>query len=268
MMDRGGKSMRNAYTNWAATLLFMQVVTILCSGFFILRHFPVIHVANGAMALTAAIILLVIKKKWTPVIGVIYGLIFTILTVPSLFISMFRHIDPEYNGMIEASNPFIGISFLSALLVFFVFLASLAGLLLNLGRIPAPAAWFPVLRGGMAGAVLMGLIISLYLQNYWVSGINAEALEKLPVIVMKPDSAEPSEMVLRAGETVVLRIINESKNNCHILDFPELDASVHTEHGRPGLIVITPEPGTYEYVCKPHHGYVNEKIKGVLTVLP
>ncbi|OAT79708.1 hypothetical protein A6P54_16575 [Bacillus sp. MKU004] len=260
--------MRNAYTKWAATLLFMQVVTILCSGFFILRHFPLIHVANGVMALIAAIILLAVKKRWTPVIGMMYGLIFTILTVPSLFISMFRNIDPEYNAMIEASNPFIGISFLSALIVFFVFLASLAGLLLNLERIPAPAAWFPVLKGSLAGAILMGLIISLYLQIHWVSGINAEVLEKLPTIVMKPHSVEPSKMELRAGETVVLHIFNESENNCHILDFPELDASVHTERGRSGLIAITPEPGTYEYACKPHHGYVNENIRGVLTVLP
>jgi plastocyanin len=260
--------MRNAYTKWAATLLLMQVVTILCSGLFLLRHFPVIHVVNGAAALFIAIILLSVKKRWTPVIGVIYGLMFTVLTVPSLFISMFRHIDPEYNAMIEASNPFIGISFLSALLVFSVFLASLAGLLVNLDKIASPPDWFPVLKGGMAGAVLMGLIISLYLQYHWVSGINAETIGKLPTIVMKPDSVEPSELELRAGETVVLHIINESENNCHILDFPELDASVHTERGRSGLIAITPEPGTYEYACKPHHGYVNENIKGVLTVLP
>jgi plastocyanin len=75
-------------------------------------------------------------------------------------------------------------------------------------------------------------------------------------------------MEIRSGETVVLHIINESDNNCHILNFPELEASVHMERGRSGLIAINPGPGTYEYACKPHHGYVNENIKGVLTVLP
>jgi plastocyanin len=260
--------MRNDYTKFAATLLFMQVLTILCSGLFILRHFPVIHVVNGVIALVIGVLLFTVKKRWMPVLSVIYGLLFTILTVPSLFISMFRHIDPEYNAMIEASNPFIGISFLSALLVFGVFLASLAGLLINVNRLSPPPAWFPVLKGGMYGAVLMGLLISLYLQNHWVSGINAETLNNLPTIVMKPDSIEPANMEIRSGETVVLQIINESDNNCHILSFPELDASVHLERGRSGLIAINPGPGTYEYACKPHHGYVNENIKGVLTVLP
>jgi plastocyanin len=75
-------------------------------------------------------------------------------------------------------------------------------------------------------------------------------------------------MEIGSGETVVLHIINESDNNCHILNFPELEASVHMERGRSGLIAINPGPGTYEYACKPHHGYVNENIKGVLTVLP
>jgi plastocyanin len=260
--------MRNGYTKFAATLLFMQVLTILCSGLFILRHFPVIHVVNGAIALVIAILLLTVKRRWVPVIGVIYGLLFTILTVPSLFISMFRHIDPEYNAMIEASNPFIGISFLSALLVIAILLTSLAGLLVNLNKFLSPPAWFPILKGGMYGAVLMGLLISLFLQNNWVSGINAETMNKLPTIVMKPDSIEPANMEIRSGETVVLHIINESDNNCHILNFPELEASVHMERGRSGLTAISPGPGTYEYACKPHHGYMNENIKGVLTVLP
>jgi hypothetical protein len=261
--------MVNVYTVFASRVLFLQVLTSLFTGLFVLRHFPPIHMLQAAIALIIGNLLLKVKWKWMPVIGVVYGLVFGILTVPSLFISMFRHIDPEYNAMLEASNPFIGISFLSALFVITILISSLAGLLTNIrGISEPPPAWFAMVRGGFYGAVIFGILVSFYLQLHWVTGINAETIEKLPTIAMKPDSVEPATMEITEGEPLVLRIQNDSDNNCHILSFPELDASVHTEKGRTGLIVIDPKPGTYVYECKSHHDYYNGGIKGVLTVHP
>ncbi|WP_417898007.1 cupredoxin domain-containing protein [Bacillus haimaensis] len=260
--------MINSYTRFAATVLMLQVVTIAISGAFVLKHFPPIHVMNGVIAIIIAAVLLKAKWKWTPIFGILYGLLFSILTVPSFIISMFRSIDPEYNAMREASNPFFGISFLTALLVLTVLISSIAGLLANQGRMTEDPSWFPKLKAALYGATTMALLASIYLQLHWVTGVNASTIEQLPTIVMKPDSAEPATMEITEGEPLVLRIINESDNACHIFSFPELDASVHMERDRTGLLVIDPEPGTYTYQCKPHHDYVNENIKGMLTVHP
>lgn len=260
--------MVNGYTVFAGKVLLLQVLTSLFTGFIVLRHLPPIHMIQGAIALIFAILLLKVKYKWMPVLGVVYGLAFTILTVPSLFISMFRNIDPEYNAMLEASNPFVGVSFLSALFVVTILLSSLAGLLTNIRGTYKPPAWFSQVKGIIYGAVIFGILVSFYLQLNWVTGINAETIEKLPTIVMKPDSVEPATMEITEGQPVVLRIQNNSDNNCHILSFPELNASVHTEKGRTGLLVINPQPGTYVYECKPHHNYHNAGIRGILTVLP
>ena len=260
--------MLNSYTKFAATMLLLQVVTIGITGAIVLSHFPFIHVTNAVIAFVLALLLLTVKRKWIPLLGIIYGLVFTILTVPSLIISMFRNIDPEFNAMLEASNPFIGISFLSAVLVIGILGASIAGLVSNFRSTHQPLPWFQTVKGAVYGVTVMGIIISCYLQLHWVTGINTETMNMLPSIVMKPNSVEPSNLILKSGEPIALHIRNESENNCHILSFPELNASVHMERNRSGLIVIDPEPGTYVYQCKEHHGYFNANIKGILTVLP
>ncbi|WP_078429813.1 cupredoxin domain-containing protein [Alkalihalobacterium alkalinitrilicum] len=259
--------MINSYTKFASTLLLLQVITILFAGSIVLRHFPPIHVINGIICLIIAFLLFRLKGKWIPAIGILYGFIFSILTVPSLIISMFRNIDPEYNAMMEASNPYMGVSFLSAIFVLGIFIFSLTGLISNLRDSHEPPTWLPKVKGLFYGATVMGLFISFYSQLHWVSGINGNTIEQLPTIVMKPDSVEPATLEVKAGEPIVFHIQNQSDNKCHILSFPDLNASVHMERGRSGLIIINPEPGTYSYECKEHHGFHNENIKGTLTVI-
>ena len=258
--------MINSYTKFTATLLVFQVVTILVAGSFILRHFRPIHIINALLAGGITLVLLFVKWKWTPFFGIVYGLMFSVLTVPTFVIFMFRNIDPAYNAMLEASNPFIGISFLTAILVLATLLFSILALKENVKNRNEPWRYFPHVKGAFYGVTIFGLIISLYLQQHWVTGINATTIEKLPTIVMKPESVEPAKMELFSNEPIVLRIQNESENNCHIISFPELDASVHMEKGRTGLLVLDAKPGTYVYECKPHHGYYHEGIKGELTI--
>jgi len=260
--------MINPYTRFAAKVLLLHVLTILFAGAVLLRHFPPIHVINGMICLVIAILLLKVKMKWMPVAGIIYGVVFSILTVPSLFISMHRHIDPEYNAMLEASNPFIGVSFLSTLFVLIILVSSIAGLISNIRDIDKVPGWFTKVKSGIYGATIMALLISFYLQFHWISGVNWGTVEKLPTLIMKPDTIEPATMEVTAGEPIAFHIRNESDNICHILDFPELDASVHMEQGRSGIIIIDPEPGTYTYQCKMHHNFFNPTIKGTLTVHP
>ena len=259
--------MVNSYTRFTATLLGLHVVTILIAGLFLLRHFPPIHIINALLAGVIAIVLLRVKRKWTPVFGILYGLIFSILTIPTLVISMFRNVDPEYNAMLEASNPFVGISFLTAIFVLSILLFSILALRANMKERQETFPFFPIIKGAFYGATIFGLLVSLYLQQHWVTGVNATTMERLPTIVMKPDSVEPAKLeFLHSSAPIVLRILNESENNCHILSFPELDASVHMEKGRPGLIVLDAAPGIYTYECKPHHNYHHEGIKGKLTI--
>ncbi|WP_047984777.1 cupredoxin domain-containing protein [Ornithinibacillus californiensis] len=266
---RGKFKVMNPYLQIVVSTLLFQVATILFTGMFLLRHFPFIHIMNVGISIFIVILLITVKWKWVPIISILYGLLFSVLTVPSFLISMFQNIDPEYNAMLEASNPFIGISLLSSLYVVTILIASVAGLIFNIRNNSnhlEPKPWLIKLKYAFYGIVGMGILISFYLQLHWVTGVNANTLEVLPTIVMNPDSVEPASLELRAGQPIAIQVRNESENECHILSFPELEASVHMEQGRTGLLFINPKPGTYTYECKSHHDYFNSNIKGILTV--
>ncbi|MGY3718084.1 hypothetical protein ACWE42_21445 [Sutcliffiella cohnii] len=173
-----------------------------------MRHFPPIHMINAILAGGIAIVLLFVRWKWVPVFGIIHGLLFSVLTIPSLVISTFRNVDPEYNAMLEASNPFIGISFLTAIFVLAILRFSILSLKANIQQTNEAFSFFPLVKGTFYDATIIGLLISLYLQQHWMTGINATTIEKLPTIVMKPDSVEPATMELYASAPIVLRIQN------------------------------------------------------------
>jgi plastocyanin len=79
-----------------------------------------------------------------------------------------------------------------------------------------------------------------------------------------PQTANPT-ITVRAGETVHLVVRNEDRGLKHDFALPIADASTRTlSFGEQGEMTLTvpSQPGTYEYVCRPHRAMM----RGVINV--
>jgi plastocyanin len=99
------------------------------------------------------------------------------------------------------------------------------------------------------------------------AGVSDEMLARLPALeTEKFDFVQP-ELRVRAGETVVLRLVNKD-GATHSFDVDELD--VHTPMPANGTAVAVFKaegPGTYVFYCAPHYDRTTgEGMKGVLIV--
>ena len=79
-----------------------------------------------------------------------------------------------------------------------------------------------------------------------------------------PRTANPT-IAVKAGETVQIVIRNEDRGLKHDFALPIAEASTRTlAFGEQGDVTLTvpSQPGTYEYVCRPHRAMM----RGVITV--
>jgi plastocyanin len=100
------------------------------------------------------------------------------------------------------------------------------------------------------------------------SGVNPEALAGLPAVATRDMAFAQSEIRVRAGELVALRLENADEVP-HSFDIDEF--GIHTPMlagAEPGLAFFKPEqPGTYTFYCAPHYNKATgEGMKGTLIV--
>lgn len=78
-----------------------------------------------------------------------------------------------------------------------------------------------------------------------------------------PGTANPT-ITVKAGETVRLVVRNDDRGLKHDFALPVADASTKTlAFGERGEVTLTvpSQPGTYEYVCRPHRAMMRGLIK-------
>ena len=78
-----------------------------------------------------------------------------------------------------------------------------------------------------------------------------------------PRTANPT-IIVSAGETVRIVIRNDERGIRHDFALPIADASTRTlEWSEQGEVTVTvpSQPGTYEYVCRPHRAMMRGVIK-------
>jgi plastocyanin len=80
-----------------------------------------------------------------------------------------------------------------------------------------------------------------------------------------PQTANPT-ITVKAGETVHLVVRNDDRGVRHDFALPIADASTRMlAFGEQGEVTLTvpSQPGTYEYVCRPHRAMM----RGIITIV-
>jgi plastocyanin len=125
---------------------------------------------------------------------------------------------------------------------------------------PALAA----IAGVSAGAILVGAI-----PHSSAAGVSPEVLASLPALGTKGFAFEQTELHVKAGETVALRLENADAA-AHVFDVDELSVHAPMPAGQSGLALFRPTtPGTYTFYCSLHYDKASgQGMKGTLVVEP
>ena len=125
---------------------------------------------------------------------------------------------------------------------------------------PALAA----IAGVSAGAILVGAI-----PHSSAAGVSPEVLASLPALGTKGFAFEQTELHVKAGETVALRLENADAA-AHVFDVDELSVHAPMPASQSGLALFRPTtPGTYTFYCSLHYDKASgQGMKGTLVVEP
>jgi plastocyanin len=132
---------------------------------------------------------------------------------------------------------------------------------------PAHARWLrPVLT--LAAGVAAGLLILGAVPRAATgASVSPAALDGLPTLKASGIAFEQSEIHVKAGETVALRLENADQVT-HFFDVDDLGVHSTMLAGQDGLTVFTPTtPGTYLFYCAPHYDpTTGQGMRGSLVV--
>lgn len=257
---------KTGLTLWVIGLLVLQSASTAATSLFILKHLVPVHLLQMALPLVLAG-LLSLRYRIMPIITAVYGSFIAVSIGVRLFQSFGDSEHLLYNPVLEASDPFTAANLGQLVLVLAVVILSMGETRNRYSGGRQPGRWIYLIGGAAGAAMLLGVTSGLLAQANWIAGISHQSIAVLPVLEMKEDGVVPASLESRTGEALALRVVNLTDNSCHILEFPDLDARVHVEEGRTGLLFIRPDqPGVYTYQCQQHHDYVNPQIQGKLVV--
>ncbi|MFL5803023.1 MAG: cupredoxin domain-containing protein [Roseiflexaceae bacterium] len=125
------------------------------------------------------------------------------------------------------------------------------------------AATLAALAGLVAGAILVGMIP----RAGSTAGVSPEVLATLPGLAAKGFEFSQTEVRVKAGETVALRLEN-SDPEAHFFVVDDLNINAPIPAGQSGLALFKPaKPGVYTFYCPPHYDKASgQGMKGTLIV--
>ncbi len=127
--------------------------------------------------------------------------------------------------------------------------------------------WYPGALASLAALCLGAILVALTVQANTGAGVSPAGLRQLPAITMRGMSFDQQQISARVGETVALRIENDT-GAPHSFDVDELDVHVAAPTGKSNLILFRPaRAGTYMFYCGvPGHRAAG--MTGTLVVMP
>jgi len=203
----------------------------------------------AVMGILALVISGVMLKswRWTPILAVV------LLLLPlAMLFPMFQGVLTQYS--VAGLTMFLWVAVLVAVISVGI-VAGISATVQNYRR-PAverrtPRLLTPALTAVAALVVGAALVVAAP-QPGTVMDISPEAMAALPALGTKDFEFTQTELRVKAGETVTLRLDNADFEG-HFLDIDEMNVHAPIPPGKSSVAVFTPTtPGTYTFYCHPH----------------
>lgn len=232
-------------TRWTIASMIVGILLLIYMQVFIFRSFdPPLVLIFGVPALVFMGLVVFVRRRWAPLFGSLYWVLFLAANVPYL-----SH---------DLAHPEIFTSFAFSIVLV---LPALAGLTSGIAAAvqnyrsadttdepPRIPRWY--LSGLTAAAALgLGAILTAAVTPASASGVSTETLAALPALTAANHQFGQAELHARTGETVALRLENADTAG-HSFDIDELGLHVSMPPGEPALALFTAgAPGTYTFYC-------------------
>lgn len=127
--------------------------------------------------------------------------------------------------------------------------------------------WTPIYAAVLVGGVLGATLLGLQPQPAPSAGVSPDVLQTLPGLTGKNFEFDQTEIRVKVGETVALRLENADPE-AHSLDIDELNVHAPIPVAQTGVAIFKPtKPGTYTFYCRPHYDKASgQGMKGTLIV--
>lgn len=256
----------SALGKWTVAMLIAEALLLIYMQIFLFRSFdPPVALIFGVPALVFAGLVAGLRRRWVPLLGALYWILFVAANAP-------------YLGY-DLTHPEAGPSFTFSVILL---VPALVGLAAGIGAAvqnhragsadgreaqgPVTPRWFNVAVAVVAG-LAAGAIAVAALPRGATAGVSAEALAALPALTTGQLKFDQAEIRVRAGETVALRLENQDASG-HSFDIDEFDVHAPMPPGQPGLALFTPKaPGSYTFYCSVP-GHREAGMVGTLIVEP
>ena len=253
-----------ALAKWTVGSLVVGTLLLIYMQVFLVRAFmPPIALMFGIPALIFAALVAGIRRRWAPLLGSLYWLLFIAANAPYLGHDLAH---PEF---------FSGFSFSVVLL-----LPAMAGLAAGIGatmqnyRAGEAGAveksiprWFSVGLTASAALGLGAILTAAIARSSASAGVSAETLASLPAVTTLNHQFGQSELRAQVGQTVALRLDNQDASG-HSFDIDELDLHVSMPPGQAALALFKADTaGTYTFYCAVP-GHREAGMVGTLIVEP
>jgi plastocyanin len=206
-----------------------------------------------------AALLIATGWRWTPVLAAVVGGLFLQLIGPGF--AHFAKLPSE-----PIFSPMLIVMVLSVL-------GGVAGISATVQNYRRPLLdrrmprWLPAALLTIAGVVLGAIMVAQVPPPNTAAGVSSDLLPTLPVLETTNFEFAQTEITVKAGETVAIRLQNNDQE-AHFFDVDELNVHAPVLAGEEGLVLFKPtEAGTYTFYCAPHYDKeTGEGMRGTLIV--
>jgi len=258
---------KSALTRWTVAILAVIIALTIYVQIALLGGFiPPLVLILGLPAAIVAILILVTRWRWAPLLATTYGIF--------LLASSNRSIRYDVSHP-EAYVPYT-VTLLVTTLALLVIVSG-AGAAIQNYRPPAASElrdarsrlprWFQMVSSGLAGLFLGALIIGAVPRSTAGVTVSPQTLAALPTLAGDHIRFAPTEIRAQAGSLVALRLENHDSAG-HTFNIDELNVHVTMPPGQPALALFQAgPPGTYTFYCDVP-GHREAGMVGTLIVTP
>lgn len=200
-----------------------------------------IALACGASALIAAALVVATGRRWAPLLAAVPGALTFAVAGRFIFQSLFTPRETVNFGFWVVLMVIMGVATV----------ASLTGTAQNYLRAERPQApaWVASILAAIGALGLGAIIVAALPQPALGVEVQPEALMRLPAISSKDFKFDKTEMRVKVGDTITVRMENVDKGP-HSLDVDELGLHAPMPSGKTSLAIFKADaPGQYTFYC-------------------